>query len=123
MAGETDPDPIDLEVGRRLRALRVARNVSQSSLAEAAGVTFQQIQKYEQGKNRISASMMCKLARKLQISPADLFPPEECGLPAEGMVGALKSRTLGDLISVLNAMDEEQARLALRLLQAVVAKV
>lgn len=122
MAGENVPDPIDVEVGQRLRALRLAKNISQMSLAEAAGVTFQQIQKYEQGKNRISASMMCRLAQKLEISPAELFPPQECGRPVEGLAGALKTRTLGELISVLNELDEEQAKLALRLLRALVSK-
>ena len=48
------PDPVDIAVGARVRLLRKARNVSQATLAEAIGVTFQQVQKYERASNRIS---------------------------------------------------------------------
>lgn len=122
MAGESDPDPIDVEVGHRLRALRLARNVSQSRLADAVGVTFQQIQKYERGKNRISASMLAKIAQVLELSPAEFFPPEQRGLPAEGLAGALGTATLRQIMAVLSELDEEQAKLALRLLRAVADK-
>jgi transcriptional regulator with XRE-family HTH domain len=47
-------DPVDVAVGARIRLLRKMRGLSQQSLAEAAGVTFQQIQKYERGSNRVS---------------------------------------------------------------------
>lgn len=50
------PDPIDVQVGARLRALRKMRKPTQSELAGALGLSFQQVQKYENGANRISAS-------------------------------------------------------------------
>jgi transcriptional regulator with XRE-family HTH domain len=76
------PDPIDVGVGLNLRRLRLARGISQAELAEALGITFQQIQKYERAANRVSASMLVKAARFLGVSPADLLPAEdEAGAP------------------------------------------
>src|SRR5438045_1176319 len=54
--------PEDLEIGQKIRALRVAKNVSQVTLAEGLGLTFQQIQKYERGANRVSAGRLQKIA-------------------------------------------------------------
>ena len=54
-------DPVDIAVGARIRLLRKLRGLSQQALAEAAGVTFQQIQKYERGANRVSASMLARM--------------------------------------------------------------
>ena len=54
--------PVDRYVGSRIRMRRTSRSLSQSELADALGVTFQQLQKYENGTNRISASRLWKLA-------------------------------------------------------------
>ncbi|USQ95281.1 helix-turn-helix domain-containing protein [Caulobacter sp. RL271] len=67
------PDPIDIHVGRLVRARRLALGVSQQDLAEALGVSFQQVQKYESGTNRISASKLYKAARALNASPSAFF--------------------------------------------------
>ena len=61
------PNPIDIHVGTRLRQRRVTRGVSQEKLGEQLGVTFQQIQKYEKGTNRIGASRLFEIARFLDI--------------------------------------------------------
>jgi transcriptional regulator with XRE-family HTH domain len=63
--GAASADPIDVGVGARIRARRQALRMSQSTLAEHLGVSFQQVQKYERGANRISASMLIKAARAL----------------------------------------------------------
>ena len=67
-------DPIDAHVGTTLRTLRKERGMSQTALGAAGGITFQQIQKYEKGKNRVSASMLYKLAKALDAPIADFFP-------------------------------------------------
>lgn len=67
------PDPIDVHVGKLLRARRLAAGVTQQDLGETLGVTFQQIQKYETGANRISASKLYKAARALGLSPSAFF--------------------------------------------------
>lgn len=70
------PDHIDVEVGMNLRRTRLARGLSQTELGDALGISFQQIQKYERGVNRVSASMLVKAARFLSIEPAELLPLE-----------------------------------------------
>ncbi|HEY3950644.1 helix-turn-helix transcriptional regulator [Phenylobacterium sp.] len=70
---ETLADPIDIAVGARIRLLRKVRGMSQQALAEAAGVTFQQIQKYERGANRVSASMLSRIAATLQAPVSEMF--------------------------------------------------
>lgn len=72
------PDAIDLHAGLRLREMRRAKGWSQEALAEAGGVSFQQIQKYERGANRMSLSRAYKLALALGGNPADFYT----GLPS-----------------------------------------
>lgn len=74
------PDPIDLYVGRRVRQLRKNRKLTQTELGTLIGVSFQQIQKYERGTNRISVSMLFRIARGLHTPLGDFF----AGLPETG---------------------------------------
>ena len=69
------PDPRDIEVGRRVRALRLERQLSQSALADKLGLTFQQVQKYEKGVNRIGAGRLQTIAEIFQVSIIELFSP------------------------------------------------
>ncbi len=62
----------DVEIGRKIRALRLQRGLSQSSLADGIGLTFQQVQKYEKGTNRVSAGRLQKIADMLNI-PVTFF--------------------------------------------------
>ena len=66
------PDPIDVAVGHRIRVRRKWLGISQSTLADHLGVSFQQVQKYERGANRVSASMLVKIAQKLDTSVGEL---------------------------------------------------
>lgn len=66
------PDPVDLHVGARLRLRRMMQGVSQEALARKLGVTFQQIQKYENGQNRIGASRLYQLSLALK-APVGFF--------------------------------------------------
>jgi transcriptional regulator with XRE-family HTH domain len=69
------PDPLDTMVGARIRVLRIHNRISQTDLAEQIGVTFQQVQKYEKGTNRIGASRLSRIASVLGISVGELFEP------------------------------------------------
>lgn len=69
------PNPVDAHVGRRLRLRRIMVGMSQEQLADAIGVTFQQIQKYERGANRISASRLWDLSVMLNC-PVSFFYKE-----------------------------------------------
>lgn len=69
----TSPDPIDKYVGSRVRARRVGMRISQTKLGDAIGVTFQQVQKYENGTNRIGASNLYKISRQLGVDVSYFF--------------------------------------------------
>ena len=66
-------DPIDCYVGNQIRQRRMALGMSQTALGDAVGITFQQIQKYEKGTNRVSASRLHRLAEVLQVAPTFFF--------------------------------------------------
>jgi transcriptional regulator with XRE-family HTH domain len=71
--GSKKPDLIDVEVGQRIRIQRLAAGLSQSELAERIGVTFQQVQKYEKGTNRVGAGRLTKIARVLDVPVGSFF--------------------------------------------------
>jgi transcriptional regulator with XRE-family HTH domain len=68
------PDPIDVEVGGKIKAQRRLVGMSQDTLASRLGVTFQQIQKYEKGTNRVSSSRLAMIAETFGVPPAYFFP-------------------------------------------------
>lgn len=61
---------VDVLIGQRIRELRCAKNKSQSAVAGACGVTFQQIQKYENGTNRLSVSRLIEVCKAIDTSPS-----------------------------------------------------
>lgn len=69
----TTADDFDVRLGAAVRARREAVNVTQAQLGKAVGVTFQQIQKYERGTNRIAASTLAKIAEALDIPASELM--------------------------------------------------
>ena len=87
--------PVDVHVGKKLKHLRVLRGMTQTDVANGLEISFQQVQKYELGRNRISASKLFEISRILDVSPAYFF---------EG----LEDVTADDS----NVMDEETARIA-----------
>ena len=70
--GTGTPNPVDVHVGARLRQRRTLLGMTQSKLGDAIGLTFQQMQKYEKGTNRISASRLFDLSRVLDV-PIQFF--------------------------------------------------
>lgn len=62
-------EDIDKEIGARVREFRLLRSMSQQALADQLGITFQQMQKYEKGMNRISASALIMICKSLGITP------------------------------------------------------
>ena len=66
-------NPIDLLVGSRIRKFRKGRGMSQAQLGEKLGVTFQQVQKYENGKNRVGASRLQMISTALGVPVGQLF--------------------------------------------------
>jgi transcriptional regulator with XRE-family HTH domain len=86
------PNPIDVHVGARVRLRRTLLGMSQEKLGEAIGLTFQQVQKYERGANRIGASRLFDLSRVLDVPVSffydDMAPDISAASPARLLCGA-----------------------------------
>jgi transcriptional regulator with XRE-family HTH domain len=119
------PDPIDVHVGKMIRARRRAIGVSQHELAPAIGVTFQQIQKYELGSNRVSASKLFGIAQALGVAVASFFADlEEAGadhsvLSEFGDFLVLNGST--ELIRACRDLSADQRRVLVALAQVMAA--
>src|SRR5262245_56733470 len=84
------PNPVDKHVGSRVRMRRLMLNLSQEKLGDALGLTFQQIQKYEKGTNRIGASRLQQISGILQVPVAFFFEgaPRMAGEGGKSFTGA-----------------------------------
>jgi transcriptional regulator with XRE-family HTH domain len=107
------PDPIDVAVGARVRIRRRWLGLSQTELAKALGITFQQVQKYERGANRVSASMLVKIAAKLETTVAALVG-EDGSAPVEAIIYAqLATPGATDLLAAFARIGDGEVRRAL----------
>jgi len=100
------PDPVDIEVGHRIRIERLARGLSQTALANQLGVTFQQVQKYEKGVNRVGAGRLTKIAEVLGIKVGTFFTGKEMlesEPPKAGEASPLKLLTVSGAFRLLRA--------------------
>ncbi len=88
------PDPVDVEVGHRIRIERLSRGLSQTALATQLGVTFQQVQKYEKGVNRVGAGRLTKIAEVLGVAVGSFFSGKEMLVDGDAKGGAGKSSPL-----------------------------
>ena len=84
------PHPVDIEVGKKIRQARWLKGMSQSDVADKVGIQFQQLQKYETAKNRVSCSRLVMIARALGVTPAYFFEDM-------GFVEAPKAEAVHDL--------------------------
>lgn len=110
---ESHPSPIDVHVGSRIRLRRTLMGLSQERLGEALGLTFQQVQKYERGINRVGASRLYDLSRALDVPISFFFdgmstPAVESGLALPFAVGARRSYGFADRQDGLNAPSTDQ---------------
>jgi len=87
IAKEDGPDPMDVHVGNRVRLRRSLLGMSQEQLAAVIGVSFQQVQKYERGTNRISASRLFDVARALEVPISFFFDDSEQAVDARAAEG------------------------------------
>ena len=107
---EEGPHPIDRYVGGRIRGRRMGIRISQTKLGAAIGVTFQQIQKYESGANRVGASNLAKIAKALSVDVAFFFeemPNEFLGGNRESALPGLADVPMAGLEG--NAMNSREA--------------
>ena len=93
--------PVDVHVGQRVRQRRWMVGMTQQQLGEAVGIKFQQIQKYETGMNRVSASRLWDIAHAMDV-PINFFVE---GLEDEGVAAKQAENTLGDLLADKEALE------------------
>src|SRR3954466_1921484 len=103
----------DVEVGRRIRLIRLQRNISQQSLGAVLNVSFQQVQKYEKGTNRISSGRLMDIAKALETTPHELM-----GWNDKGEIAAIDPETykLAKAFSVLRDELKRPVRLLINTL-------
>jgi transcriptional regulator with XRE-family HTH domain len=101
MASKT-PDPIDKYVGSRIRMRRIMLGMSQEKLGDALGLTFQQIQKYEKGTNRVGASRLQQIADVLQVHVSFMFEGAPGG--AGGMGEAASPAYVSDFLATSDGL-------------------
>ncbi|MFD0917410.1 helix-turn-helix domain-containing protein [Pseudahrensia aquimaris] len=105
------PNPIDTHVGSRVRLRRTMMGMSQEKLGEALGITFQQIQKYEKGTNRIGASRMQQISAALKVPVSFFFEdaPVEGGITVSGMSDAGATTYVADFLSTPEGIQLNRA--------------
>ena len=104
---------IDEGIGHRLKSFWLAAKMSQEQLGKSLGVTFQQIQKYENGKNRLSGSRIIKAAETLKVSPTQLLGANGSG-KADGEFDALAEPAVNIMVREMKKLPLHQRRAAAR---------
>lgn len=97
------PNPIDIHVGSRVRLRRTMIGMSQEKLGDALGITFQQIQKYEKGANRVGASRLQEISRVLN-TPISFFFEDAPGSPGSGE-GFQETTSTNYVVDFLSSSD------------------
>ncbi|ANH05415.1 MULTISPECIES: helix-turn-helix domain-containing protein [Shinella] len=101
------PNPIDVFVGSRVRLRRLMVGMSQEALADRLGVTFQQVQKYEKGTNRISASRLQAISDVFRVPPSFFFQDEDSAAPTAGV--AHETGDVSTFVSSKEGLDLNRA--------------
>ena len=106
-----DIHPVDKFVGAKVRMARLNENLSQTELAEKLGITFQQVQKYESGKNRISASRLYDIAHIVNSDVAYFFAEYDNGVIKDdasqsGAVNAYDYISTPEMINLIQAFNK-----------------
>jgi transcriptional regulator with XRE-family HTH domain len=105
------PNPIDVHVGKRLRLRRLFLGMNQTTLADALGLTFQQVQKYEHGANRLSASRLSVAAGVLGVPISFFFDGFEPGTSEEtALRERLEQPETIDLVRFYYAIPDQRVR-------------
>ncbi len=115
------PHPVDVHVGRRARERRTLEGMSQSAVAEKLGLTFQQLQRYERGANRISASRLYELAQMFDVSVSYFYEGMEEGKSAPD--DTLTKRETLELVRAYYNITDPALRDCIRKMTQAVAKL
>ena len=123
MTSNRAPDPVDIQVGKTIRAYRIVAGLSQTELAEKLGVTFQQVQKYEKGVNRVGAGRLSRIAKVLTIDISTLFGSTPVPTARAGDVGANGFASDRNSLRLIRAFSEIDDRDVRQLLADLVEKI
>ncbi len=118
--GEDGPRPVDVYVGSRVRDRRTLAGMSQQDLGDRLGLTFQQIQKYEKGTNRVSASKLWEIAAIVGVPVEWFFEGAE--KPNVKTEEWRRKRKTIELVRAFNACPEETQKLLLSLFDSIARK-
>lgn len=115
MPGKKSPNPIDVHVGSRIRLRRMMLSMSQEKLGDALGITFQQVQKYEKGTNRVGASRLQHIATILGV-PVGFFFEDAPNTPqeAQGLAEAGVSDYVVDFLSTSQGLQLNRSFMKIR---------
>jgi transcriptional regulator with XRE-family HTH domain len=108
------PNPIDVHVGARVRQRRMQIGLSQEKLGDKIGVTFQQIQKYEKGVNRIGGSRLAQIAAVMEVSPAWFFQ-SVIGPGHDDTIGSADMATLNAFVTSSDGLRLSRAFMRLNI--------
>lgn len=116
MLVKKSPNPIDVHVGSRVRMRRMIVGMSQEKLGEALGLTFQQIQKYEKGSNRIGASRLHQIATALGVQIEFFYEgaPPAAGMTTEGFAEDPNPPYMTDFLSTADGLQLMRAFVRVR---------
>ena len=98
------PNPVDKYVGSRVRMRRIMLGMSQEKLGEALGLTFQQVQKYEKGTNRVGASRLQQISEILQVPVSFLFDGGPTGTTANGFSEGASPTYVADFLATAEGL-------------------
>ena len=114
------PTPRDASVGQRIRALRLQRSMSQTALADRLEITFQQVQKYEKGTNRIGAGRLSEVAEILEVPVSVFFDDAEVNSSAKPLLEVADTAGALRLFQAYDRIEEDGVQKALiRLAEAI----
>src|ERR1700716_1106041 len=116
MMAKKAPNPTDKHVGARVRMRRMMLSMSQEKLGDALGLTFQQVQKYEKGANRIGASRLQQISNILQVPVSFFFEgaPQVPGQPAGAFADAPPPAYVSDFLATSDGLALTKAFMGIK---------
>jgi transcriptional regulator with XRE-family HTH domain len=116
--GDKKPEPVDVQVGQMIKAQRMAIGMSLDALGDAIGVTFQQVQKYEKGINRVGSSRLAAIADALKVDPGFFFSDK--AKPDSELMGLFATPGAVELLRAFAAIEDSRTRAALTALASAI---
>lgn len=121
MAQTKRADAVDVAVGENIRSYRLQRGMSQTELGAACGITFQQIQKYEKGANRVGSSRLVQISGALNVPVANFYPAGGRVTKANALPPMLSDRVGVEVAQVWDQLPPKHRQAIRDLVMAIIA--